>query len=325
MAQHSNYAQDRDLMMEAYGSVSGIVPKTSTTAMPRGYVLTEGHCSDEETTESVELGGKLYEVGNDDPNDDGLVIKIEKHPNGYFITGGVYSEPEDFVNDPENPREGYGYALTLDGQPMDEDDLEDGLGHSEDGEHVPAEDSSCASDEEHGEGTVTVELELDASTAEKLHSQLMDEVVPAEDSSCNSEHEEHEDAETRLGATNEFPDGEGKYEVVDVGGMHGQSKMGGKKFNSLADACAHAGCDPSEITSEEWIDMEGDGTTLEFMVDEDTAIVMHKNVPAEDGEHAKGKHDDGDDKDERCDYVPCEDEEEVVAESYTSAYLDRMD
>ena len=115
MAQHSNYAKDRDLMMEAYGSVQGIVPKTASTSLPRGYVLTEGHCSDEETSESVELGGKLYEVGNDDPNDDGLVISIEKHPNGYFITGGVYSEPEDFVNDPQNPREGYGYALDLDG------------------------------------------------------------------------------------------------------------------------------------------------------------------------------------------------------------------
>ena len=151
MAQHSNYAKDRDLMMEAYSSVQGIVPKTASTALPRGYVLTEAHC-DEETPESVELGGKLYEVGNDDPNDDGLVIKIEKHPNGYFITGGVYSEPEDFVNDPGNPREGYGYALDLEGNPMDEDDLEDGLGH-EDNEHseeapvddVPAEDGSCAS------------------------------------------------------------------------------------------------------------------------------------------------------------------------------------
>ena len=102
---------------------------------------------------------------------------------------------------------------------------------------------------------------------------------------------EVEDAETRLGAINEFPDGEGKYEVVDVGGMHGQSKMGGKKFNSLADASAYAGIDPSEITSEEWIDMEGDGTTLEFMVDEDTAIVMHKNVPAEDNEEAQAYRD----------------------------------
>jgi hypothetical protein len=152
MAQHSNYAQDRDLMMEAYGSVRGIVPRTSSTAMPRGYVLNEGHCSDEETTESVELGGKLYEVGNDDPNDDGLVIKIEKHPNGYFITGGVYSEPEDFVNDPENPREGYGYAIDLEGQPMDEDDLEDGLGHEDaEGHHSSgSDDGEC--DECGGDG-----------------------------------------------------------------------------------------------------------------------------------------------------------------------------
>ena len=209
---------------------------------------------DGEQLESIELGGKLYEIGNDDPNDDGLVIKIEKHPNGYFITGGVYSEPEDFVNDPENPREGYGYALTLDGQPMDEDDLEDGLGHSEDNER-------------------------------KVHSfhTETDSCEACSDPDCQG-CDGDEDAETRLGATNEFPDGEGKYEVVSIGGMHGQSKMGGEKFNSLADACAHAGCDPSEITSEEWIDMEGDGTTLEFMVDEDTAIVMHKNVPAEDAE-----------------------------------------
>ena len=74
---------------------------------------------------SVELGGKVYELGIDDPNDDGLVIEIEKYRNGYFITGGVYSEPEDYVRDPNNSKEGYGYALTLDGQPMDEDDLWD--------------------------------------------------------------------------------------------------------------------------------------------------------------------------------------------------------
>ena len=284
MAQHSNYAQDRDLMMEAYGSVSGIVPKTSTTAMPRGYVLTEGHCSDEETTESVELGGKLYEVGNDDPNDDGLVIKIEKHPNGYFITGGVYSEPEDFVNDPENPREGYGYALTLDGQPMDEDDLEDGLGHSEDGEHVPAEDSSCASDEEHGEGTVTVELELDASTAEKLHSQLMDEVVPAEDSSCNSEHEEHKHED-------------GEYEE-------------GKP---------------------DYIDLDGDGDKKESMKQaaKDKKKKDHEEEEDEDGERKVHSFHTETDSCEACSDPDCqgcdEDEEEVVAESYTSAYLERMD
>jgi len=180
MAQHSNYAQDRDLMMEAYGSVRGIVPRTSSTAMPRGYVLTEGHCSDEEKLESIELGGKLYELGNDDPNDDGIVIQIEKHPNGYFITGGVYSEPEDYVNDPENPREGYGYALSLDGQPMDEDDLEED-GEHEDGEHVPAEDSSCAShsDEEHREDAETAAGgEFDHSVVFQLEGPLDMGVTP---------------------------------------------------------------------------------------------------------------------------------------------------
>lgn len=146
--------------------------------------------------------------------------------------------------------------------------------------------------------------------------------------------EEHEDAETRLGATNEFPDGEGKYEVVDVGGMHGQSKMGGKKFNSLADACAHAGCDPSEITSEEWIDMEGDGTTLEFMVDEDTAIVMHKNVPAEDGS-CKAEHEEHEDGGcaTHSDEEHAEDAEEVgfnskqieELEDIVNAILDKRD
>ena len=57
MAQHSNYAQDRDLMMEAYASVEGKVPATSTTAMPR--MLNEAHCDEEhegaEETVKVEL------------------------------------------------------------------------------------------------------------------------------------------------------------------------------------------------------------------------------------------------------------------------------
>ena len=49
-------------------------------------------------------------------------------------------------------------------------------------------------------------------------------------------------------------------------------------------------------------------------------------VPCEDEEKKtkkKGKHDDGDDKDEKCDYVPCEDEEVVAESRYTTAdYLD---
>ena len=53
MAQHSNYAQDRDLMMEAYASVKGKVPATSTTAKPR--MLNEEHA--EEHAEDGETAG----------------------------------------------------------------------------------------------------------------------------------------------------------------------------------------------------------------------------------------------------------------------------
>jgi len=168
MSQHNNFKGDLTAMSDAYSQVRGSVPKPFTTAAPR--MIKESR--DEGKLESIELGGKLYEVGLDDPNDDGLVINIEKHPNGYFITGGVYSEPEDFVNDPENPREGYGYALTLDGQPMDEDDLEDGLGH---------EDAETADGEETVK--VTLDVELDKETAEKLHNDLKPQVeeAPVED------------------------------------------------------------------------------------------------------------------------------------------------
>ena len=153
MAQHSNYAQDRDLMMEAYGSVKGIVPKTSSTSLPRGYILTEGHCSDEEKITRVELGGELYEIGSPDPKEGGIIVEIEKHSNGYMISVGEYNSPEDYVNDPDSAIGGYGYALTHDGQPMDEDDLEDGLGHSEDAEghhHSGSDDGEC--DECGGDG-----------------------------------------------------------------------------------------------------------------------------------------------------------------------------
>lgn len=72
------------------------------------------------------VGGKTYELGIDDPNDDGTVVKIEKYPNGYFITGVVYDYPEQYVEDPEgeNAEEAYGYAIDLEGNHMDEDDLQ---------------------------------------------------------------------------------------------------------------------------------------------------------------------------------------------------------
>jgi hypothetical protein len=66
------------------------------------------------------LGGKTYEIGDDDPNDDGRIESIEKYPNGYFITGGVYSD----YGDGDGPKEGYGYAIDLKGNEMDEENLE---------------------------------------------------------------------------------------------------------------------------------------------------------------------------------------------------------
>lgn len=57
---------------------------------------------------------------------------------------------------------------------------------------------------------------------------------------------------------------------------------------------------------------DGDLTPYELKV------LKRAMLSSEDGE---GKYDDGDGKDEKCDYVPCEDSEEVVAESYTLHYL----
>ena len=92
---------------------------------------------DEEKLESIELGGKLYEVGAPDPETGEIIISVVQHSNGYMISTGQFSSPEEFVTKgPDSAIEAGGYALTLDGQHMDEDDLEDGLGH-EDGENMP--------------------------------------------------------------------------------------------------------------------------------------------------------------------------------------------
>jgi len=349
MAQHSNYAQDRDLMMEAYGSVEGNVPKTASTSLPRGYVLTESHCDEEKITK-VELGGKVFEIGSDDPNDDGIVIEIEKHANGYFITGGVYSEPEDYVTDPENPKEGYGYALTLDGQPMDEDDLEDGLGH-EDNEHVPAEDSSCASHEDNEHAT------------------------PAEDSSCASNEEEPSDEFFEMLDDVSMEVGSESYEAI-VAGL--QLKLGRKLTEREAEE-AHQAAQEDELPEDAEgehspvqactaaIDSIAKGDTVNGVVactgaidklsatlqgDEKVAAYedlrdyingsLHGNDIAEDlqdylkrglghSEDAEGHHHSGSDDGEcdECGGDGCDvcngsgeqDEEEVVSESYTSQYL----
>jgi len=66
------------------------------------------------------VGGKTYEKGDFDPNDDGRIESIEKYPNGYFIRGGVYSD----YGDGDGPKEEYGYAIDLKGNEMDDIDLE---------------------------------------------------------------------------------------------------------------------------------------------------------------------------------------------------------
>ena len=77
-----------------------------------------------EKAKEVTLGGTTYKVGSagnpfKDPNDDGEIINIEKYPNGYFITAAV---GHDWATG--SSKEGYGYALDFDGNPMDEEDLE---------------------------------------------------------------------------------------------------------------------------------------------------------------------------------------------------------
>ena len=71
-----------------------------------------------------------------------------------------------------------------------------------------------------------------------------------------------------------------KFSVGSVGGQHGQIMMKDKTFDSLEDACNHAGVDVRDCISGEWDDM-GDGTK-EYGVDEDTVIIMH--AASEDNE-----------------------------------------
>ena len=52
----------------------------------------------------LSLGAKTYQVGDNDPNDEGKITTIEKFKNGYFITGRG-----------PGPKEAYGYALDLKG------------------------------------------------------------------------------------------------------------------------------------------------------------------------------------------------------------------
>ncbi len=71
----------------------------------------------------VTAGGITYKVGDDDPEDEGIIMYIDKHKNGYFITGGTFRDPHDYAEG-EEPNEGYGYAIDFEGNRIDEDDLD---------------------------------------------------------------------------------------------------------------------------------------------------------------------------------------------------------
>ena len=99
----------RDLQTKQREAAKAARPKDNETGMHKPARLRK-----------LTVGGKTYEIGDFDPNDDGRIMSIEKYPNGYYITGGVYTD----YGDGDEPKEGYGYALSLDGKEMDEEDLE---------------------------------------------------------------------------------------------------------------------------------------------------------------------------------------------------------
>jgi hypothetical protein len=63
--------------------------------------------------EEVELGGTRFAVEEQDPLDDGIIISITKHTNGYFITGEVQDEDGDV-------KEGYGYGVDFEGNRLED-------------------------------------------------------------------------------------------------------------------------------------------------------------------------------------------------------------
>ena len=283
------FKSEYDLMAEAYGNISynkqQLINEDKAGRRVRGYTQQQGQLITEAEGTTLEIGGQTYTVGEQDPNDDGTIIEIEKHRNGYFITGGEYTDMQgegSYADDRDNPKVGYGYALTLDGKPMDEDDLEDrdmdhdlstvdrGTGRFEDAEEQPGDDFFEALDDvlmitgtENAHavvGGMEVKLgrKLSPLETEHAHNVIQDDELP-------------EDAE-----------GAAKFELVGSGGRGSQVTGAGKSFNSLEEVCAAAGINPSECAKAELWDDMGNGTK-EFQVDEDNVIVMH-GAASEDAE-----------------------------------------
>ena len=106
-------------------------------------------------------GGTTYKVGEDDPNDDGTIISIEKYPNGYFIKGVVYGDDDG----DKYEKEGYGYAIDLDGNEMSEEDLEGMFEEGLDAEFAPSPNSDVmdANAEEYDIATAFKKARVDMS------------------------------------------------------------------------------------------------------------------------------------------------------------------
>ncbi len=150
MAQHSNYAQDRDLMMEAYGSVEGNIPKTSSTALPHGYVLNESSCNSEheehegtEETVKVELELELDKETAKKLHDQLMDEVVEEEPTEGELPAedsSCASEHEEHAEDGEHED---GEVAESPFPRADHDAPEGGLGSRSLDEAEDAETKSC--------------------------------------------------------------------------------------------------------------------------------------------------------------------------------------
>jgi hypothetical protein len=79
-----------------------------------------GTIKDGKKLKKLTVGGKTYAKGVEDANGEGRIETIEKYSNGYYITGGIYSD----YGDGDGPKEEYSYAIDLKGNEIDEEDLD---------------------------------------------------------------------------------------------------------------------------------------------------------------------------------------------------------
>ena len=82
--------------------------------------LSEVTIKDGKKLKKLTVGGKTYEKEEEDPSGEGRILTIEKYSNGYYITGGIYSD----YGDGDEPKEQYSYAIDLKGNDIEEEELD---------------------------------------------------------------------------------------------------------------------------------------------------------------------------------------------------------